>query len=709
MIVRHRVRSLRLLALALGALPAVAAAQPQIAASPAQVDFGNVGTSTTSAPEPITVNNESGSANLVISSVQLVGPGAAQFTFVAPTLPKTILASENLILTLVTYAPSVTGHHTASLIVTAANGQSATVALEGTGVDAKIEVTPMAIDLGTPQVGTTSGDQSVTITNHGGYALTILSVQLEGANADSFQLVSPPPANTPVDANGGDLSFGVNCHPTTGGTLRADVLITSSDTATPALRVQLTCVGEVAGVQVVPAAIPFGSSLAGGAGAATPVVVTNSGGVMFSIDSVEILPANQTVFGVTLPANLDLGVGQSKTLTFTFDPATTDEGVHDATAILHLSAGLGTVQIPLHGVGVLPHLAASAATLLFADQRVGTQAQRDVRLTNTGGAALRVTQLGGLESPFSLLTPPTLPLTLAPNETVALTVAFTPTGTDTAQGTLNVESDDPAANVVSVEVQGRGIAPRVLLVPTQVEFGPQRRTTTSAAEEITVTNTGSDTLSITSITLGGADADVFSVSGLTAPVAVDPGQARTMQVRFAPPQGGDFTATITLATDDPDTATATVTLTGTGTAPSLTLDPGEEYSFPEVYVGKQTAPVTFTVTNSDSGPLPLGAVRLQPASADFVLDPGTFAGTIGTGQAAAFTVAFAPQTVGAKTAVVEILVAGDDTPVATITLHGTGATSGTSGGCAAGGAAGGPLGALLLLGLALLAGARRRR
>jgi MYXO-CTERM domain-containing protein len=689
---------------ALGALPAVAAAQ-QIGLSPTLVEFGAVGVGTVSVPVPITVTNESGSDNLTIDSVTLTGANANQFAFLALSGPKTMLPSESLILTLVTYQPASIGAYAARLRIHATTGEVREVALTGTGVDAQIAVSPMAIDLGTQQVGTTSGDEQVTIANTGAYTLTLFSVQLEGPNADSFQLVSGPAANTLVDANS-DLSFYVNCHPVTAGTLLADVLITSSDTATPALRIQLTCAGTVANVQVAPTTINFGSVVAG-AGAIAPVAISNTGGVLFSIDGVDIYPLTQTVFSVTLPANPDLGPTQSKSLTFSFDPASTQEGAFDATAVVHLSAGVGDVQIWLHGLAVLPHIAASATTLLFADQRVGTQGQRELRLTNTGGAWLTIDALTGLEAPFALLAPPALPVALAPNETLTLTVAFTPTDAATATGTLAISSDDPAANVVNVDLQGRGIAPALVVTPAQVDFDPQRRLTTSEAHDVTLTNAGSDTLDVSSVALGGADQDAFALTGVPTG-ALDPGQSRTFSVSFTPPAAGDFTATITITSDDPAQPATTVTLTGSGTAPTLLVEPAEDYSFGEAYVGKQLAPVTFAVTNGDTGPLALGEVRFANAAPDFQLDAGSFAGTtLAVGQKATFTVVFAPQSAGEKTAELEILVAGDGVPAATITLSGTGSTTSTGGGCAAAG--GGGSAALALVAALGLAPRRRRR
>jgi hypothetical protein len=709
MIARPGTLALRLIALLLVSAPALAATQ--LTASPLQIDFGNVGVGTLSAPEPITVNNESGSDNLTITVAALTGPDASQFAIAAPSLPKTMLPSENMILTLVTYQPTATGQHTASLVISSSAG-AATIALTGTGVDAKIEVTPMAIDFGTKQVGEASDTTTIHVYNHGQFALTLMSVGLDGPDQTSFALVSPPPSGSNLDA-GGELTFDALCTPTVDHVLLADILITSSDTETPSLRVHLSCTGVVGGVSLVPPAVDFGQVISGGAGASLQVTVTNTSsaaGVDVTVDGVDLVPSPPTSpFGVVAPTG-PIGFGQHQAINFTFQPATADEGAFDATAIVHLTVGTLTsdVQVPLHGIGVLPHATVSTTTLVFDDQRVGTQGQQDLVVRNTGGAALTVSQLTALDPPFSLLTAPSLPVHLGPNEALTLTVGFTPTDVGPAAGSLGITTDDPNNNVINVDLQGHGIAPHLLAAPMQVDFGQVRRTTSGAPQTVTLTNAGTDVLSISKIKLAGEGANAFAVTGLTAPLTIDAQQDQTLTVTFTPPVATDYSATITITTDDPAGADTVVNLTGSGVAPSLEITPADEYSFPDTYVGKQTQPVTFTVHNTDTGPLALGSLALQAGATDFTLDAGTYAGTLGTGESVTFTVVFAPTAVGTKTATIDLMLAGDTTPAATLTVHGTGATSSTSGGCAAGGGGGlaAPLGLALALALAL---ARRRR
>jgi hypothetical protein len=696
----------RWLVVLLCAAPALAAAQPaQPNVSPTVVDFGNVGVGTTSQGEPITLFNESGDTALHVTAGGLSGPNANQFALEPAIAARTISASENAILTLVRYAPTVANvDHAATLTIQTDMG-TVTVALTGRGVVAQIEITPRDLQpFGNVVVGVaTPPEQSLTITNIGGGDLTLNSVTLGGANPTSFALVNAPTPGTIAPSTA--VTFGVACDPLNAGDLLGTVIIDSNAPGMNIVEVRLSCTGTVPGITSTPGSLDFGNVRVNADGVGT-VTIQNTGAA-FTLDGPTYLPTTVDVFTLTSPS-LPVGVasGNSVTVTFTFNP--TDETLAQAVAFLSLDYGSGVVrelQIPLRGRGVQPHAGVTPTALSFGEQRTGTQGQRSVVLRNTGGTTLTLSELTGLEAPFSLLSPPTLPLTLAPNAEVTLNVAFTPSDTGAASGSLSVTTDDPTNGTIDVALSGTGIAPALAVTPgLQLEFDPQRRLTTSEAQTLTLLNTGTDDLAITAITLGGPGAAAFVVDGANAPTTLVNGVPLALEVSFAPAAADEFTATLTIDSDDPAQPHAVVNLTGTGTAPALLVDPGEDYAFPDTLVGKTAPAVTFTLSNGDATPLPLGEVRFKAATTDFVLDPGTVAGTLGVGQDVTFTVTFTPTATGARQATLEVVLADDPTPAATIVVHGVGAASSGGGGCsvaAARGAALGPLAALVALAGAL--------
>jgi hypothetical protein len=114
----------------------------------------------------------------------------------------------------------------------------------------------------------------------------------------------------------------------------------------------------------------------------------------------------------------------------------------------------------------------------------------------------------------------------------------------------------------------------VTFTPTSLTFAAQAIGTTSAAQSITIANTGSGSLFINSAATRGADPLDFTqvddqCSGLTLPA----GSSCTVSITFSPTASGTRSATFIL-TDNVAGSPQTVPITGTGTGqdPPLTID-----------------------------------------------------------------------------------------------------------------------------------------
>src|SRR5439155_21922743 len=81
-----------------------------------------------------------------------------------------------------------------------------------------------------------------------------------------------------------------------------------------------------------------------------------------------------------------------------------------------------------------------------------------------------------------------------------ISVKFTPTAGGARTGTVRV-TDSASNSPQTTSLSGTGTtAPAVSLAPASPSFGNQLLNTTSAAQTVTLTNTGSASLTITSIT-----------------------------------------------------------------------------------------------------------------------------------------------------------------------------------------------------------------
>src|SRR5207244_2238625 len=161
--------------------------------------------------------------------------------------------------------------------------------------------------------------------------------------------------------------------------------------------------------------------------------------------------------------------------TVTFTPAAT--GARTATVTITDDAPGSPQSVLLTGTGVTPPTATlSATSSAFGNRRVATtSAAQNLTLTNTGGTPLILT---------------------------IITITFTPAATGARTATVTI-TDDAPGSPQSVSLAGTGIVPAVTLAPTNLAFGTQRLSTTSPVQTLTLTNSGTATLSITSIVLAG--------------------------------------------------------------------------------------------------------------------------------------------------------------------------------------------------------------
>ncbi|MGH9602394.1 MAG: choice-of-anchor D domain-containing protein, partial [Terriglobales bacterium] len=158
-----------------------------------------------------------------------------------------------------------------------------------------------------------------------------------------------------------------------------------------------------------------------------------------------------------------------------------------------------------------------------------------------------------------------------------VTSAFTPSARLGRAATITLTDDagNVAGSTQVINLNGTGIAPIASLSTNTMAFGNQRINTTSATQTVTLTNTGDDTLNITSIIKAGANAADFSLGG-TCPVGASvlaPLASCTITSAFTPSALLARAATIT-ATDDSNAvagSTQVINLTGTGTAPVASL------------------------------------------------------------------------------------------------------------------------------------------
>lgn len=215
--------------------------------------------------------------------------------------------------------------------------------------------------------------------------------------------------------------------------------------------------------------------------------------------------------------------------------------------------------------------------------------------------------------------------------------------------------------------------PAATLSPTSVNFGNQNVSTSSAAQPVTLTNSGTAPLTINDIALSGSNAADFAQSN-TCPGSLSPGLSCTMNITFTPSALGAETATLTVTTNAADSPhTAMLSGNGVAPAPGVALDPAS-VNFGNQLVNVASAANLVTLTNSGTAPLTIDSISIDGSNAADFAQSNTCSGSLAPGISCNITVTFTPSTTGSRTASVSIVSNAPGSPT-TVPLSGNGVAS----------------------------------
>ena len=210
-----------------------------------------------------------------------------------------------------------------------------------------------------------------------------------------------------------------------------------------------------------------------------------------------------------------------------------------------------------------PAIQVNSSSINFGNDVVGSKSSQLLIITNTGTATLTITQVNETGSAFGV-SGFSLPLNVNAGQQTTITVAFQPTAVGTVSGNISIVSNAPTSPT-SVGLTGTGIAATLTLgiSPTSLSFGNVTTNTSSAPQNVTITNTGNSSVTISQITLSGAG---YSMTGGSAPVTLTPAQNLILTVQLNPTVAGSVNGSISMVSNASGSP-ATVSLTGTGVVP----------------------------------------------------------------------------------------------------------------------------------------------
>src|SRR6266403_262022 len=617
----------------------------QLSATPGSVDFGSVEVGVSST-QNITFNN-TGSGSLTISQAAVSGAG---FTLVGQTFPLTLSAGQSSSVN-IQFAPTDTSSTTGSVsLLSSATTLATSVTLKGAGVKHQLSITPSSVGFGNVAVGTANA-QTVTLTNSGTANLNISQGGVTGAGFGMSGLTFPFSL-----APGQSSTFNAQFAPTAAGSASGSVSISSNAYKTPTVA-SLTGSGTLAALSANPSTFNFGNVQVGSSGTQT-ITLSNSGTASIAISAASASGTGFSIAGLSVPATLN--PGQTTSFTTSFAPASASS--FTGSVSITSDAPGSPLTIPLSGTGAAaqPQLTINPASVNFGSVNVGATAAQTVSLTNSGNAALTISQATPSGTGFSF-TGLTLPQTINAGSSISFTAQFLPASTGSASGNISISSNAPGSPA-AIALSGTGVQGTLTANPSSFNFG-NVLVGGSGTQTFTLSNSGTASVTISAASVLGTG---FSITGLSVPLTLAGGQGATFSGQFAPPATGRAPGSVSITSNAPSSPLA-IALSGTGVQPQLAPTPSSA-SFGSVVTGTSNSQ---TIKLSNAGSASVTISQATVSGAGFTITGLTVPATIAAGGSTTFSAAFAPTTAGSATGSVSVVSNAPGSPLA-IALSGTG-------------------------------------
>jgi hypothetical protein len=665
------------------ALTATALPVQGLLLTPSELDFGTVAVNNSTAPQMLTLANLlTSSAAATIQSVAVTGDFSIAPNTSGGAACSGALAATASCFVQIVFSPTATGDRTGTLTVVTSSG-SVSSELTGYGEpDPGVAINPSALSFAnTPGSGATQ--QTIALSNTGARTLAIGTPT---SSDPSFGVAS----TCSTLSAGGICTLSVTFTPQT-ATVSAALSIPVTETTngqmtTTAYSVPLdgSYTAQGAGLQILPGQVNFGAIATGSAGSTREFTLNNLTAKALNVTlslprqfplatsgpCPTLAPAASCTFSVSfLPVT-----GGTLTGTVYAEGTPTDGSASVQTLTYMQGYGVATGKLSVSG-GAIPN-----SPISFGQLTSGQTAQQTLVLTNTGSGSLTLRRISSA--------PPFLSTTscgskLAANATCFVTLTYAPIDEITANtvanpredtGTLVLESDaisSPdtvtltgiAIPVVSANPASSAVLDSFLLSESALTFPNTQVGSSSAVQNVTLTNNGSVTMHFLSRITAGDFTSTTTCGTLL------PGATCTLAVSFTPTTAS--TSTVRSGTleilSDSATSLEFISLIGASSAAPLTIAP-TTLNFGTVTVGSNES-LSVSVSNTSASPITFTGTT---ATGDYSAARGTCpanGSTLAGGSTCSLTVTFAPTAAGTRSGLLSLATDATSLPL-TVSLTG---------------------------------------
>jgi hypothetical protein len=278
-----------------------------------------------------------------------------------------------------------------------------------------------------------------------------------------------------------------------------------------------------------------------------------------------------------------------------------------------------------------------------------SSAEQYVTLTNHASFPIRYSGLGFNGQNFTQENDGTCSLStpIPAGTSCTIGVEFTPVTAGPYSVTAPVTNtyDTVSLNLLLTGTISNGVT--ITPSPTALSFGPLAYNTTSAAQTVTITNSGTSSATLSGITITGTNASMFAQTnacGGTLAAGASCQASVNFTASATPPVTGtsSFTATLSIA-DSAGNSPQTVALTGieAAAAPAAVVTPGS-LTFPTTPLGSSSAAQAVLLNNSGTGPLSIASVGISGTNAANFTQSSNCGMSLAAGSSCTINVTFTP-------------------------------------------------------------------
>ncbi len=587
-----------------------------VSSSPTALAFGNINIGNTTPSQTVTITNV-GAAPLTSVAVTTSVSNFAQTN----NCPATLAAGASCNIT-VTFSSATAGLVQGNIQISDnAPDSPQLISLSGTAISGPfVTFSPTSLTFGPQAQGTVSPAQTLTLTNTGTAALNINQVTFltnENDESSEFTFVNNCP-DAPI-APKASCTISVSYAPDTSSEPPdLDALIVIDNAQNQGSQSVGLSGGVSVSAVVTPANLAFGNQAINTTSASQAITISNPATNTGSLTIASVVVSAGFAETNTCVAAQTLLPGTTCTISVSFSPTAVQS--YTGTVVITDSA-VGSPQIvPITGTGTgaAQVITISPTSFNFGSQAVGSSGSPETfTVTNPGPAAVTVSGISASAN-WQLPAPNTdgacsiESTNLLSGSSCTIAVVFSPSAAGALTGTLTVPytvTGGAAGKSVTAALSGTGTTPTgtVTVSPTTLNFASQVVNTTSPAQAVTITNTGTTSVNITGVAAPAGFAQTNNCETLAASATC------TVNVTFTPTAATGYEGDLVI-TDSAQGGSQSVSLSGFGVNSPviITIAPGGSNTATTVPGGTAYYGLIITAVPGFSGTVQLGCLTSSP-------------------------------------------------------------------------------------------------